>query len=119
VNDRARRAARIFEIPVIVAALLTIPTIATEQSSLDEPWAMVAAVLNWTIWLVFLAELGVMLALVPDRQCAAHASAGRRAAERDRRRATRPLAAWRWPRPAARHRCGGARCDAFDREFAN
>lgn len=67
-DDRARRAARIFEIPVIVAALLTIPVIAIEQSSLGEPWDTIATVLNWTIWLVFLAELVVMLALVPDRR---------------------------------------------------
>lgn len=67
-DERSRRAARIFEIPVIFAALLTIPVIAIEQSSLDQPWDTIAAVLNWTIWLVFLAELVVMLALVSDRR---------------------------------------------------
>jgi len=68
VNDRSRTAARLFEIPLIVAALLTIPVIAIEQSSLAEPWDTIAAVLNWTTWLVFLVELAVMLALVDDRR---------------------------------------------------
>lgn len=52
VNDRSRTTARLFEIPLIVAAFLTIPVIAIEQSSLAEPWDTIAAVLNWTTWLV-------------------------------------------------------------------
>lgn len=67
-NERSRRAARIFEIPLLVAALLTLPVVAIEQSSLSEPWDTVATVLNWTTWLVFLVELVVMVALAPDRR---------------------------------------------------
>lgn len=48
-------------------ALLTIPVIAIEQSSAKEPWDTLAVVLNWSIWLAFLAELVIMLAVVPDR----------------------------------------------------
>jgi voltage-gated potassium channel len=68
VEERSRRAERILEIPVIVAALLTIPVIAIEQSGLADPWDIIAVGLNWAIWLVFLIELVVMLALVPDRR---------------------------------------------------
>jgi voltage-gated potassium channel len=53
--------------PVMVAALLTIPAIAIEQSGLGEPWDTIATVLNWTIWLVFLGEMGVMLSVVDNR----------------------------------------------------
>lgn len=53
--------------PLIVLALLTIPAIAVEQSTLGEPWDSAAVILNWTIWLGFLAEVVVMLRVVPDR----------------------------------------------------
>jgi voltage-gated potassium channel len=58
---------RLFEIPVLVAALLVVPVIAVEQSSLGDPWTTIASVANWAIWLVFAAELVAMLAVVPDR----------------------------------------------------
>jgi voltage-gated potassium channel len=53
--------------PLLIAALLTIPAIAIEQSSVGEPWDTVAIILNWTIWLAFLAEAVVMLSLVDRR----------------------------------------------------
>jgi len=68
VNKRSARAERLFEIPILVAALLVIPVIAIEQSSLGDGWKTAAAVANWLIWLAFLAEVVVMLALVPDRR---------------------------------------------------
>ena len=66
-NERAERWERRFEIPVLVAALLVIPVIAIEQSEAREPWRTLASALNWLIWLVFAAELVVMLAVVPNR----------------------------------------------------
>jgi voltage-gated potassium channel len=38
-----------------------------EQSGAGEPWTTLAAVANWLIWSLFLAEVVVMLAVVPDR----------------------------------------------------
>lgn len=66
-TERAKRIEQRFEIPILIAALLVVPVIAIEQSSLDEPWPTIAAVANWLIWLAFLAELVVMLAVVGDR----------------------------------------------------
>jgi voltage-gated potassium channel len=67
-NDRERRAERVFEIPVIVAALLVIPVVVIEaSSSIGKPWTTIATFLNWTIWLVFAAELVTYLVIVPDR----------------------------------------------------
>jgi voltage-gated potassium channel len=67
VDERSRRVARWFELPVLVAALLVIPLLVLEGSDLGEPWTTVAAVLNWGTWLVFFAEVVTMLAVVPDR----------------------------------------------------
>lgn len=64
---RPERIQRRFEAPLIVAALLVIPTLIIQESSLGEPWDTIAYVLNWTVWLTFLAELLVMLWVVPNR----------------------------------------------------
>lgn len=52
---------------MLVAALLVIPVMAVEESSLGEPWDTFAAVANWGVWLAFLVELVVMLSIVPSR----------------------------------------------------
>jgi voltage-gated potassium channel len=67
VNERSERIARLFAIPVLIAALLVIPAIVIEQSNAGDPWKTLAAVLNWLIWLVFLAEFVTLLAVVPNR----------------------------------------------------
>jgi voltage-gated potassium channel len=66
-DERSRRIARRFELPVLAAALLTIPMLVLDQAELGQPWIAVEAVLDWGTWLVFLAEIVVMLAVVPDR----------------------------------------------------
>jgi len=40
-----------FEVPMIVAALLVIPTLVIEESNVAQPWDSIAAVLNWAVWL--------------------------------------------------------------------
>jgi voltage-gated potassium channel len=52
---------------LLAAALLTIPAIAIEQSSVGQPWDTIATVLNWTIWLAFVTEIALMLSAVDDR----------------------------------------------------
>ncbi len=64
---RAEATERRLERPLLLAALLTIPAIAIEQSDLGEPWDTVATVLNWTIWTAFLLEAVLMLRVVDDR----------------------------------------------------
>ena len=66
-DARSERIERRLEGPLLVAALLMVPAIAIEQSSVGEPWDSVALVLNWVAWLAFVSELVVMLAVVPDR----------------------------------------------------
>lgn len=66
-NDRARQVQRRLEYPLLVAALLTIPALVIEESSLSGTWDTVASVLDWTIWLAFVGELAVMSAVVDSR----------------------------------------------------
>ena len=61
-NERAERMQRRLEWPMLVAALLVIPTIVLEDSA---PTA--AVVLNWTAWLAFVAEAVLMLSVVDSR----------------------------------------------------
>lgn len=59
---------RFFFIPVLIAALLTLPVVALDGSDLDHPWRTVVTMLNWGTWLVFVAEVLVMLAVVDERR---------------------------------------------------
>jgi voltage-gated potassium channel len=67
-DERSKRIERLFEWPIVIAAILVIPVIYIEQSEHGEPWTTLATVANWVIWLLFLAEVVVMLAVVPDRR---------------------------------------------------
>jgi voltage-gated potassium channel len=67
VDDRARQVERRLAGPLLIPALLTIPAIAIEQSDAGQPWDTIAAVVNWMVWGAFLAEIVIMLRVVPDR----------------------------------------------------
>jgi voltage-gated potassium channel len=66
-DERSQRFEQRFELPLIAAALLVIPVIVIEESSVGQPWDSIAAAANWLIWFAFLAETATMLAVVPDR----------------------------------------------------
>lgn len=66
-DERSERIEQRLEPLVIVAALLIVPLIAIEESSLGQPWDAIGVALNWGTWLVFVVEAVVMLAVVPDR----------------------------------------------------
>ena len=65
---RAERVAGWLRAPLIVAALLAIPTIIVQESNLGETWEILATVLDWCIWAMFAANLAIMLSIVPDRR---------------------------------------------------
>jgi voltage-gated potassium channel len=67
VDDRSREIERRLEGPLLAFALLTIPAIALEYGEAGEPWNTIGIVLNWAIWLAFVAEVVIMLRVVPDR----------------------------------------------------
>jgi voltage-gated potassium channel len=66
-DERGARFERRFDWIVLVAAALVIPVVAVEQSHPSDRLQTIAGIANWAIWLVFLTEVVVMLALVPDR----------------------------------------------------
>jgi voltage-gated potassium channel len=66
--SRAERTARWMRTPLIVAALLAIPTIIVQESDLGRAWEVFGAAMDWLIWAVFAANLLIMLAVVPDRR---------------------------------------------------
>jgi voltage-gated potassium channel len=67
-SPRGERIERLFEWPVLVAALLAIPVVVIDQADVDQPWDTIAAVANWAIWVVFAAELVALMAVTPDRR---------------------------------------------------
>ena len=66
--SRAERVERWLRVPLIVAALLAIPTIILQESNYGQTWEIFALVLDWCIWAVFAANLVIMLAVVPNRR---------------------------------------------------
>jgi voltage-gated potassium channel len=65
---RAVRIQRFFEVPILIASLLVVPTVILEEEPLSQQWHSVAVGLDWLTWSVFAAELVVMLWVVPDRR---------------------------------------------------
>jgi voltage-gated potassium channel len=68
VDDRSREVERRLELPLLAFALLTIPAIALDYGDAEEPWHTIGVALNWAIWLAFVAEVVIMLSVVPDRR---------------------------------------------------
>jgi len=66
-DARADRIAARFEWPLLIAALLVLPALAIEESSIGGSWVTVALVFDWFIWLLFVIELVTMLVVVEDR----------------------------------------------------
>src|SRR5215210_7843302 len=67
-SSRAGRVEGWLRVPLIVAALLAIPTIIVQESDLGGAWEALAAVLDWCIWAMFAANLAIMLSIVPNRR---------------------------------------------------
>jgi voltage-gated potassium channel len=66
-NSRAETIEKRFEKPLLIAAVLSIPTTILQFSDVGEPWHTVGDTLNWLIWTAFLAELVAMLVVTPAR----------------------------------------------------
>lgn len=62
-NSRAAAARRVFEIPVLVAALMVVPVIFIEEQAASSGWLATAALVNWLIWAAFTIEYVVVVSL--------------------------------------------------------
>lgn len=67
-GPRAIKAERIMNKPLMVAAALTLPSVALSEAHVGGTLEVIAQVLNWGTWIIFAIEFVVMLALVPDRR---------------------------------------------------
>jgi voltage-gated potassium channel len=67
-ETRAARWERRFDWIVMVAAALVVPIIAVEQSHAGHTLRTLATIGNWAIWLVFLAEVVVLLSIVENKK---------------------------------------------------
>lgn len=67
-GPRAIKAQKVMNGPLMVAAALTLPSVALSEAHVGGWLELVAQVLNWGIWIAFAVEFVVMLALVPDRR---------------------------------------------------
>ena len=68
VGHRALKAQAILETPLMIAAALTLPSVALSETHVGGTLEVIAEVLNWGTYLIFALELVVMLILVPDRK---------------------------------------------------
>jgi voltage-gated potassium channel len=66
-DARSTRVAELLNTPMLIAAALTIPAVAISESHPGGRLEDIAIALNWIVWIAFLAELVVMLAVVPQR----------------------------------------------------
>jgi voltage-gated potassium channel len=67
-DARSERIQRRLEPLIIVATLLVVPVLVLEGVDVGEPWISIAHFFDWAIWGVFLGQVLIMLAVVPDRR---------------------------------------------------
>ncbi len=67
VGKRALKAERALQMPMIIAAALTLPSLILLETRETGFLYVLSVILNWGTWLAFLVELVVMLAVVPNR----------------------------------------------------
>lgn len=63
-HARAARLERMFEWPILVAALLVTPVIVLEHENISHGWKAFGPALNWIVWLAFATEAAVLLAVI-------------------------------------------------------
>jgi voltage-gated potassium channel len=67
-NDRAVAVKRAFAVPVMLAALASIPVVILQQEARTDGVRQFGEILDWVSWSLFVVELVVMLIVVTDRQ---------------------------------------------------
>jgi voltage-gated potassium channel len=67
-DARSERIANRLDPWLIVATLLVVPVLILQASDVSDSWRALADVGDWVVWLAFLGELVVMLAVVPNRR---------------------------------------------------
>jgi voltage-gated potassium channel len=65
--ERAERLERLFEWPLVVAALLVVPVVVLDETNATGFWGTFGGVLNWVVWSAFAVALVVLLIVTPHR----------------------------------------------------
>lgn len=65
---REQHLERRFAYPVLLATLLVIPQLLLEEAGVTGTWGTVGTLLDWAIWLTFLAEVVTLFAVAEDRR---------------------------------------------------
>ena len=68
VGPRALKAQAMLETPLMIAAALTLPSVALSETHVGGSLETIAEILNWGTYLIFALELVIMLIVVPDRK---------------------------------------------------
>jgi voltage-gated potassium channel len=63
-DDRSERLAKLLSVPLLIAALLTVPVIVIEQRHMSGSWKTAASIANWAIWSAFTFEVVATLIVV-------------------------------------------------------
>jgi voltage-gated potassium channel len=66
-EDGAERWGRRLSVPMLAVALLVLPALVIEESSVGPVWHSVAVDLNWAVWVAFAGELAWLLWVAPNR----------------------------------------------------
>lgn len=67
-DERSKRIAGRLNTPMLIAAALTLPAVAIQESHPGGTVEAVGRTLNWVTWIAFVVELVVMLSVVPNRR---------------------------------------------------
>ncbi len=67
-KERYAKVERIFEIPILLACLMVLPTIVLHESSKGGADYNLGYVFNWISWAIFVAEFVALLIFVPERR---------------------------------------------------
>lgn len=67
-GERALKAEQVMNVPLLIAAALTLPSVALTEMNVHGTVALIGQILNWGTWMAFAVEFVVMLIVVPDRK---------------------------------------------------
>lgn len=67
-DARSTRVEEALNVPMMIAAALTLPMVAITEAHPGGLLEDVAEILNWVTWSAFVIELAVMMSVVPDRR---------------------------------------------------
>jgi voltage-gated potassium channel len=66
-GELAQRVEQKLQAPLMIGAILTLPSVILMETSVSGFWLTVSTILNWGTWLIFALDVVLMLILVPNR----------------------------------------------------